>query len=217
MDWNYWIEVLGYPGVFIGTALEGETVLMLAAWFAGKGVLEIWWVVASATLGAFTGDQFFFFLGARKGKEFVRSREKWRQKAELVSGHLHRHRHWLMAGFRLVPGTRIFVPVALGSSGVKQREFAVYDFVGCLVWATGVSFFGLLFAEMVKAMRTKYTDAEWLAYGLVFMVTLGTVVFNLVDYRRRRLSEGLIAVRKIHRNRTKPEIGSPMENRLNDS
>jgi membrane protein DedA with SNARE-associated domain len=55
----------GYIAVFVGTFLEGETILALAGFAASNGYLLLPKVMAVAVVGAFLGDQACFFVGGR--------------------------------------------------------------------------------------------------------------------------------------------------------
>ena len=57
----------GYAALFLGTLLEGETVLILAGIMAHLGLMKLPLVMLVALLGSFLGDQFYFFLGRKKG------------------------------------------------------------------------------------------------------------------------------------------------------
>ena len=61
MDLQSIIENYGYAAIFIGTFLEGETVLVLAGMAAHRGYLVLTWVITAAFLGRLCGDQLFLF------------------------------------------------------------------------------------------------------------------------------------------------------------
>src|ERR1035437_10305952 len=58
---------LGYAAIFVGTFLEGESILALGGLATEHGYLSFPAVVGVAVLGGFLGDQFFFFVGRRYG------------------------------------------------------------------------------------------------------------------------------------------------------
>jgi hypothetical protein len=53
------LETYGYPAIFIGSIIKGETVLILAGMLSFLGYLDLHWVIPAAFLGSFGGDQFF--------------------------------------------------------------------------------------------------------------------------------------------------------------
>lgn len=67
MDFAALIQQYGYVVVFVGSVLEGETLLALAGVAAHRGYLSLQWVMAVAAAGAFLGDQLCFLIGRRLG------------------------------------------------------------------------------------------------------------------------------------------------------
>jgi membrane protein DedA with SNARE-associated domain len=68
------IEILlrfGYVALFLGTFLEGETILLVAAFLAHRGYFNIYWVTSVAALGTMFGDQLFYFIGRKHGITFL--------------------------------------------------------------------------------------------------------------------------------------------------
>jgi membrane protein DedA with SNARE-associated domain len=57
----------GYLTVFVGSLLDGETILLLAGFAARQGYLTLHWIVLPAICGGTIGDQVYFFLGRRYG------------------------------------------------------------------------------------------------------------------------------------------------------
>src|SRR5260221_10889211 len=65
------IDNYGYLAVFIGTLLEGETILILAGFAAQRGYLDLGAVMAVAFAGGFLRDQLLFFFGRPHGPRIV--------------------------------------------------------------------------------------------------------------------------------------------------
>src|SRR5262245_35305943 len=63
MDLASLLQGYGYSVVFVGTVLEGETILALAGLAAHRGYLALPWVIAAAAAGGFLGAQIYFFVG----------------------------------------------------------------------------------------------------------------------------------------------------------
>ena len=55
---------LGYPALFFGTLVEGETFILVAGFLAHRGYFHLGLVVLLATLGAFTAISSIFSRGA---------------------------------------------------------------------------------------------------------------------------------------------------------
>src|SRR6266852_4343680 len=65
------LHKFGYIAVFVGTFLEGETILVMAGFFAQRGYLELMGVIAVAASGAYVGHVFWFWLGRTKGVQLL--------------------------------------------------------------------------------------------------------------------------------------------------
>jgi membrane protein DedA with SNARE-associated domain len=65
MTFELLIARYGLPAIFLGTMLEGETVVIIGGFLAHRGYLSLFGVIIAATIGTLLADQFFFFLGLR--------------------------------------------------------------------------------------------------------------------------------------------------------
>ena len=88
MDLQEWFQhfilTYGYPALFIGSILEGDTFVVVAAILAARGYLSLPMVIGVAFLGTFAADQFFFTLGKTQGRAFLDKRPSWQPGVEKV-------------------------------------------------------------------------------------------------------------------------------------
>lgn len=71
---------LGYPALFLGTLVEGETFILVAGFLAHRGYFRLGVVVLLATLGAFSGDIVYFLAGRRsdgRSSSGAPGQERW--------------------------------------------------------------------------------------------------------------------------------------------
>lgn len=184
MNLEAFVSAYGYLAVFVGTFLEGETVLAIGGFFARQGYLELQWVIAVAFLGTLSADQLAFHLGRIQGAKILAARPRWRAKLERPLDLLHRHRIPLILGFRYVYGIRIVTPFAIGLSGVRPLLFLLLDLVGAAVWATAVASLGYLFGFSVELLigRAKHYEL-WVVAGIAI---LGLAIWGVLRWRRAR-------------------------------
>ena len=74
----------GYLALFVGTFLEGETILVLGGLAAQQGLLELPWVMAAAFSGSLLGYQLAFFVGRRWGRRILARFPGWQDKIEKI-------------------------------------------------------------------------------------------------------------------------------------
>ena len=149
MDLAQLVQTWGYPVVFLGTLLEGETVLLLAGLAAQAGYLELQWVMATAWAGAVTGEQIWFFVGRRHGERLLERFPRLRPGAERVRALLARHHLPVILSLRFLYGLRTVGPIVLGSSPVPWARFTALDFAAAVVWAVAVASAGYAFGQVL--------------------------------------------------------------------
>jgi membrane protein DedA with SNARE-associated domain len=138
LDIENLLRSTGYPALFLGSVLEGETTLILASLLAYQGILDLTTVIAVAYVGAICGDQLFYFLGRLRGRSFIRRRPHWQHKLARVEDLLQRYHLPMLLSFRFLYGLRGIVPFAVGLSGLGPRQFSLLNAVGALLWAVSV-------------------------------------------------------------------------------
>ena len=186
MPLEEFIQNYGYLALFIGTFLEGETILIIAAFMAtpGQGLLHLHWAILSAFAGSFLGDETAFFLGKFKGQGFIARRPRLQAKAQKVYRMLERHHTWIILGFRFMYGLRNITPFALGMSQVGIKRFILLNALGAAIWALTYGAIGYIFGAAVEHLlgNIKRYQLEVLAT----IVAVAVVVWLIRRFRQRR-------------------------------
>ena len=144
------ISTYGYAAIGIGTFLEGETILILGGLAAHGGYLQLEWVIASAFFGTLFGDQFYYYLGRIKGKEWLERKPIWKAKSARVFVLLDRYQIPFIIGFRFIYGLRTITPFAIGVSGISPLRYLALNALGGLLWAIVIGSAGYLFGNAIE-------------------------------------------------------------------
>ncbi|MBT1071119.1 DedA family protein [Pelotalea chapellei] len=142
-----YLEAHGYWVLFIGTFFEGEAILIMAGFLAFQGYLDVRAVIATAFLGSFLGDQFYFYLGYYKGKALLRRfhsiAKKFREALHLIE------KYGIAVAFisRYTYGFRIILPIILGITTLPPRTFLWINMLSAVTWAIVFSLGGYLFGK----------------------------------------------------------------------
>jgi membrane protein DedA with SNARE-associated domain len=178
----------GYVAVVLGTALEGETVLIMAGFAAHQVYLALPWVIVAAFCGSLCADQLAFFAGRRYGPRLVARYAGLARAVAKATGLLERYGTALLVGFRFVYGIRIATPLTAGMSGVSVERFATLNAIGAALWALAVGsagyFFGHGFELALDRARRFEEHALWFLLGVGALVT--ALHFALRSRRRGR-------------------------------
>src|SRR2546423_14578665 len=144
------LHKFGYFADFSGTFLEGETILVMAGFFAERGYLQIFIVMLVAAMGAYTGHVFWFWLGRTQG---VRLLERFpKMKKHFGKGIRMFERYGAPAIFitQWLYGLRITCAVIIGISKISTVKFLVYEAITCVVWAIIIATAGYVFGTAVE-------------------------------------------------------------------
>jgi len=175
------LRKFGYLAVYIGTFLEGETILVFAGFFASRRYLSLTIVIAVAFLGSYSGHLFWFWLGRSRGVKIlerypkierhfgkaIRLFERWGAPAILISQYLY--------------GLRIASAIVVGISRISLLKFLIYQAISCASWAALIATLGFFFGQAVERVLGNVAHVEKYA-----LVALGLIALFVWLYHRRK-------------------------------
>jgi membrane protein DedA with SNARE-associated domain len=184
MSAEHLLHKFGYLAVFIGTFLEGETILVMAGFFAQRGYLFLPFVALAACLGAYIGHVFWFWLGRTQGVKLldrfpkmgrhfgrgIRLFERYGAPAIFIT-------QWLY-------GLRITCAVIIGTSKISTAKFLIYEAITCVVWAAVISAAGFFFGRAVERILGRAAHIE--KWGLLALALIGVSVWGYHQWKDRR-------------------------------
>lgn len=182
------IAQYGLVALFIGTFLEGEVVVIAGGLLSRLDFLSLTWVLIVAFVATFAGDQFFFYLGRKKGTEFLekRHRRHWRARAEKVHDLIHNHQNKILFGYRFLYGLRIPTLFAIGTSELPTKKFVLLNLINSAVWSVvfvlGGYFFGEFFALLVGNIKDYEKEVLAGVAIVALVVWLWSIVRNKEEY-----------------------------------
>lgn len=148
------IRDYGYVALFVGTFLEGETILLLAGFAVQTGMfgLSLHGIILTAFVGSLAGDQLAFYIGRSFGNRFIKRSEKWQERAQRVHKLLERYHEVLILSFRFFYGLRNLTPFTLGTTDISGKKFFILNAIGAFVWAVAFGCIGYLFGNLLENM-----------------------------------------------------------------
>ncbi len=180
------IIIFAESGMFVGFFLPGDTLLLSAGVFAAQGKLSIITVIAVVTIAAIIGDNVGYHIGKRYGRRLFSKpdgiifRQQYVEQAEKF------YERWgsktmLIAHF--VPIVRTFAPPVAGVAHMDYKKFVIFDAIGILAWAIGVTMLGYWFGSKIPNID----DYIMLVLGAVILITLGPTIYHLIKaFREKR-------------------------------
>lgn len=178
----------GYLAVFIGSVLEGETVLVLAGFAAHQNYLSFLPIVVCGLCGGWLGDMFFFLLGRRHGAAILKRHPEWSPRVHKVNDWLVRYQAGVIVGVRFMYGLRVAGPIAIGMSDVPAWRFIVFNLIGATVWACLFTAAGYLFGHTLEWLFADIKRYEEAALLWILAAAAVLVLFRHIRKRSTRPS-----------------------------
>jgi membrane protein DedA with SNARE-associated domain len=186
--WGY-LAVAGL--VFIedfGVPVPGETILIVAAVYAGAGRLNIVLVAVIAFFAAVLGDNVGYAIGRFGGHRLVERYGRYvlltPARVEKAESFFTRHGGKVVTVARFVEGLRQANGIIAGMAGMPWRRFLVFNALGAALWVGAwVTFGGLAGAHL----DTLYPAIQ--RYELYVLIAAAVLIVILIArhlYHRRR-------------------------------
>ena len=209
---QWFVDNANYTFVFVFMVIESsfipfpsEVVVPPAAYLAcsnaGAGAgMNVFVVVLVATLGAMVGAFINYYLAlwigrpvvyafadSRLGHALLINREKVKKAEDYFD------RHGAVSTFvgRLIPAIRQLISIPAGIARMNVLQFAVFTFLGALLWNSVLGALGFWLAETVSPDQlfdkveeyNKYLT--WIGYGIA-LVCLIFILFNAFKPQKQK-------------------------------
>ena len=177
MSLSHFLSEYGYLAVFIGSVLEGETILLLSGIASHLGYMSLSLTVLCAAAGGTCGDQFFFFVGRRYGASVLVRFPRLAPHVGKVAALIEKHDTGLIVGVRFMYGLRIAGPLAIGMSTVPTMRFIGFNLLGAMIWATVIVGLGYLFGHTLQWLMDDLRKYEEI---VLIAAVVGVLVIGLI-------------------------------------
>lgn len=201
---QWFVENANYLFVFVFMVIESsfipfpsEVVVPPAAYLActnaGAGSdMNVFWVVIIATLGALVGAFINYYLALWIGRPVVYAFADSKightlliNKEKVVKAEQYFDKHGAISTFigRLIPAIRQLISIPAGISRMNVAQFAIYTFLGALLWNSVLGALGFWLAETVSPDQLFEKVEEYnkyltmAGYGIAF-VCLVFILWN---------------------------------------
>jgi membrane protein DedA with SNARE-associated domain len=173
-----------------GVPVPGETVLILAAVYAGTGRLNVVLVALLAFCGAVLGDNIGFAIGHFGGRPLIERYGRYifltPKRIDRATEFFERHGGWIIIVARFIEGLRQANGIIAGISGIHWAKFLVFNAIGAALWVgvwVTVGYFSGSHIDTIYHDVTRY--AAYLGVALAVLL-LAYVARRVVQSRAER-------------------------------
>jgi membrane protein DedA with SNARE-associated domain len=189
------VDMLGYPGIFIMTFLEStfvpvpsEVTMIPAGYLVHQGEMSLFWVLFFSITGTICGAVFNYYIAYYYGRRFMYAYGKYfffgHDKMEKLDRFFAKHGEISTFTGRLVPGLRHFISFPAGLAHMDLKKFCIYTGVGGAIWMSTLVGVGY-FIGGNKAMIHKYMP--YVTTVAICIVAIMIIVY--VWHHRRPLTK----------------------------
>lgn len=184
----------GYLGIFVLMILENvfppipsEVILLAAGALVEQGKMNaiVLWIIATA--GTVVGNLFWYWLGHRWSEETLkRMIDRWGRiltfewdeftKARNI---FRKYGDWIVFLLRFSPLLRTIVSLPAGLAGMSVWRFALFTFLGSLIW-NGLLILG---GRALSALIEQYETLAGYAIVAVVLAGLAVYVYRFVTWK----------------------------------
>src|SRR2546423_10418480 len=190
---QHYMLIYGYWAVFFGVMLEnaglpvpGETILLIAGYFASQGKFHLPLVMVIAAMGAVVGDNIGFAIGHHYGRgillRFGRFVFLTPERLERMEHYFQNHGNKTILVARFITGLRVFAALLAGASKMRWRIFFIYNVSGAVLWSVVITTLGYLFGQSLPLL------VKWVGRTgtilLIVAIILGLVIWRVQRHRK---------------------------------
>jgi membrane protein DedA with SNARE-associated domain len=187
MDLAALLHQYGYALIFVGTLVEGESLLVLGGYFAHQGYLHLGGVMLAAFCGAVCGDQLFFHLGRHHAHRLLAKFPKLHGKVAGAVQRISGHEVPVVLGMRFLWGLRIALPIAMGMSRIRAATFFWTNLVSAAAWSVVFTLVGFGASHILSRIVADLRRYEWWVAAALVVAALTALVWHAGRLRRKVL------------------------------
>lgn len=176
--------IFAESGILIGFFLPGDSLLFTAGFLASQNYLSIIPLIILLFIAAVAGDAVGYLFGKKVGPRiFSRPKSFWFNPAhiERTRTFFERYGAKTILLSRFLPAVRTVAPIMAGIGGMRYRVFAIYNAIGALVWAGGLTLLGYLFGQTIPNAN-KYIVPVVL---VIIVLSILPTIWQIIRERRK--------------------------------
>jgi len=185
----------GYWAVFFGVMLEnagvpvpGETILLIAGYFASTGEFHLGLVMLIAATGAVVGDNIGFAIGHHYGRNFLLKVGRFffltPKRLAHMENYFERHGNKTILVARFITGLRVFAALLAGASKMPWRVFIVFNMAGAVLWSVVITMLGYVFGQSLPLL------IKWVGRSgtilLICAIVGGLIIWRVRKHRKSK-------------------------------
>lgn len=177
------IDSYGYWAVFLGSLVEGESVILTASALASQGILNIHYIAVIAFVGTTIADQILYFLGRKYGNRILNSSERMKNASAKAFHLLRKYDTYFIIACRFIYGVRVASAIVIGASGIPPKRFIPLNILSAAIWAIISCYGGYYLGSYMIALFEQSSHLQkniMIAAGVLLVVGfIATTIYKI--------------------------------------
>jgi len=195
-EWGYWIVFFGVMLENVGIPVPGETILLVAGFFASQHGFSLPLVMAIAASGAVLGDNGGYWLGRKVGRAFLLKYGKYlllnEKRFLAMEKYFAKHGDKTVLVARFLTGFRVFTALFAGASHMVWGRFFIFNVMGAVSWAVVISSLGYFFGESWGLLEKYVKNAGLIMAGVAVLAFIVHFIWKRKKEKKVEVSEEVV-------------------------
>ncbi len=194
--------VFAESGLLIGFFFPGDSMLFTAGLLAAQGWWNINWLVLGSFLTAVLGDGVGYTFGKKFGPKVFTNPQSllWQpEHIKRAQRFFARYGGKTIILARFIPFIRTLAPILAGVGKMKYGYFLIYNIIGALIWAVGVTLAGYYLGNLIPSIEQYF----WLIICFIILTSLIPPLQELIknpECRQETKKKLLSILKRLKRN-----------------
>ncbi len=163
--------IFAESGLLIGFFLPGDSLLFTAGFLVQTEIIRfnIHALVGILFAAAVLGDNVGYAFGRKFGRKLFERKNSvlfHSENLKRAEAFYEKHGPKTIVIARFVPVVRTFAPIVAGISKMHYRTFLIYNLIGGLLWAVGLTYLGYLAGDVIERYGI---NIEYVILGIIFI------------------------------------------------
>lgn len=184
--------VFAESGLLLGFFLPGDTLLLTAGLFAGKGDLNLFWLLSSVIVAAIVGYQVGYIFGERVGPKMFKRKSGIILREEYIDKtreYFAKYGATTIIAARFIAHVRTFVSVIAGAGKMEKRRYFICNVIGAILWGGSITLLGYWLGSSVPNVDRYFFPVIIGSLVIIYIVAVWGIAKS--PSRRRALKKGL--------------------------
>lgn len=176
--------IFAESGLLIGFFLPGDTLLFTSGFLVSAGIfkIDIHLLVLSLFLAATLGDSVGYAFGNKVGRKlYNKSDSRLFKKTHLEAAEKFYAKYGAKTVIiaRFIPAVRTFAPIVAGASKMKYQTFLLFNIIGALIWAVGITYLGYYLGSWFESMGLEVDQVLLPTLIVILVISMLPAIIHL--------------------------------------